>query len=107
MPYKDSEKLKEYNLQYYQKNKERIKEYRKTPQGKKPRKISVWKQHGIQCDEEWDEVYEWYISCKNCDICDKEFVNSRDRCLDHDHTLEGYNIRGILCQKCNYYQNEL
>jgi len=130
MPYKDSEKLKEYLRQYREKNKERIRQqrketdtlyylknkeqiikknarYRKTPQGKKSRRIERWKHQGIQCDEEWDEVDDWYMNTSTCDICEKIFKNSTDKCLDHDHTLAGYNIRGILCKKCNHRDNEL
>jgi len=66
-----------------------------------------WKRQGIRCDEEWDEVDDWYMNTQTCDICDKIFENTRDKCLDHDHHLEGYNIRGILCQKCNNVSNEL
>ena len=81
--------------------------YHATPKGYKIQTIGCWKKRGIRCDEEWDEVYDWWLNAKSCDICDKEFENSKDRCLDHDHILEGYNVRGILCKSCNNWWNEL
>ena len=34
-----------------------------------------------------------------CSHCDKEFKNSRDRNLDHDH--ETGLFRAIVCHRCN------
>ena len=111
MPHKDKEVRRKYLQEYYRKNYERLNkqyaEWGKTPKGHKQQTIRNWKHHGINCDEEWDEVFDWWLNAKTCNICDKEFVISTDKCLDHDHILEGYNVRGILCQKCNNYQNEL
>ena len=70
-------------------------------------RIANWEARGVECDDEWDEVYDWYIDTTHCNICDKEFVHSNDKCLDHDHDLEGYNVRSILCKKCNNVVNEL
>ena len=100
-------KAKEYQIEYRENNREKRKEYDKTQKGIKCRKTNTWKVRGIRCDDEWDEVYEWFSSTTNCNICDKLFVESSDKCLDHDHHLEGYNVRGVLCQKCNHYQNEI
>ncbi len=100
--------------QYYYDNKEHVlknakkygSEYIKTAKGKKVKRISQWKRRGIKCDEAWDEVYEWWMNEKTCNICDKEFTDG-NKCLDHDHTLEGYNVRGILCRSCNNILREL
>tara|TARA_R100000935_G_C2770352_1_gene137400 strand:- start:480 stop:791 length:312 start_codon:yes stop_codon:yes gene_type:complete len=98
---------KAYMKEWREKNKESIKEYHKSSRRISSSKISVWKQRGIRCDGVWDEVYEWFSNTTNCNICDKLFVVSKDKCLDHDHHLDGYNIRGILCQRCNHRANEL
>ncbi len=111
MPHADKEVRRKYLQAYHQKNRderiEYLREYRKRPGAQKSSKIHVWKRLGIRCDEEWDEVHDWWLNAKTCDICDTIFEDSFQKCLDHDHTLEGYNIRGILCKKCNCYQNEL
>ena len=112
--------MKEYSKQYAKKHSialkkyksewgksEKREEYKKSSRRIKQNKIHSWKQQGIQCNFEWDEVYEWYSNTTNCDICSKLFVVSMDMCLDHDHELQGYNIRGILCQRCNNWSNEL
>jgi len=108
---KNPERYKRQASESYFRNRERslatTKIYNATPEGYKIQTIGCWKKRGINCDEEWDEVYDWWLNVKTCDICDKEFEKSRNKCLDHDHTLEGYNVRGILCKKCNNYQNEL
>ena len=81
MPFKDKEKLKEYQKQYrekrlenyqknkektkeyYQKNKEKIierqKEYFQTEAGKKTHRIAQWKYTGLKHDN-YDELYEYY-----------------------------------------------
>ena len=108
---KKKEHLIEYGKKWRGQNKDRMKittqKYRKTPKSIKCAKLNAWKQHGIECNSEWDEVYEWYSSTTNCYICDKLFVESKDKCLDHDHELQRYNIRGILCRKCNNHYNEI
>jgi len=109
MPYKDPAKQKEY-LKKYEERPERIKwkqDYEKTPKRIKSNRINSWKLLGIRCDGGWEEVYDWYSETTNCDICSKLFTESMDKCLDHDHHIDGYNIRGILCQKCNNIRNEI
>ena len=131
MPFDKKAYMKEYrkkNKAYYQEkmkewtdnNKAYIKEYREkhprveyfkewgqTENGIKSRQCSNWRQIGIRCNGEWEEVYDWYSETTNCDICDKLFKESTDKCLDHNHDIDGYNIRGILCSKCNHYTNEI
>ena len=93
---------------YYDNNKkictDRIKEWRKTPEGKKSQTISRWKNRGVVHTEQYtfDELYEAYIYCGYCEECNKPFKNNLDRCLDHDH--ETGNFRDIVCKKCNNYR---
>ena len=125
MDWKDPVQVKEYRKRWRDKNKEKcngwmkkwrdgnkdkvkgnMKEYRHTAQGIKVRRIHTWKWRGMICDDEWDEVYEWYQTTTNCDICDVSLQGVK-RCLDHDHTIEGYNVRQVLCYSCNQFHNEL
>lgn len=60
--------------------------------------IYAWKKSGVICDY-FNMLYEEYIKTTNCNHCGKEFKNSRDRQLDHDH--ETGLFRKIVCQSCN------
>ena len=98
------EKHKTYAKKYYAKNKERIllkqKELPITPKRKKSRIIAGWKFQGIICD--YQHYYKIYLQQTNCYYCRKEFKNTGDRNLDHNHNItDDYNVRGILCRKCN------
>jgi hypothetical protein len=35
-----------------------------------------------------------------CAICNNEFINSKDICVDHRHS--DMKVRELLCKKCNY-----
>ena len=101
----NKEKLKQDQKEYYQLNIEKCaiynKEYSQTPAGIKSHRISGWKSLGIilRDDQTWDSIYRKYIECKNCEQCNKEFKNSKDRQLDHCHTTRY--IRNIICTSCN------
>ena len=114
----------EYNREYYAKNRDvmRAKQraydrtderkqarrvYRKSPSGRKSAIICQWRQHGINCDEEWEDLWNWYDSTSCCQICDKKFELTKDKNLDHDHNIDGYNVRSILCTRCNHSCNEI
>lgn len=73
------------------------KRYFKTPAGIKIRTINNWKQKGVVSDD-WDALYELYVSTTNCMVCDVLFGPKR-KCLDHDHITHLY--RAVLCQSCN------
>ena len=103
---KNKEKVKEKKKEYYQKNREEMKEkmekYRQTPQGRKSYRIANWKHRGIIADD-YDEWYEKYINCNECNFCHKEFTSTKNRHLDHHHGInDRENIRGILCRDCNF-----
>jgi len=64
-------------------------------------KISGWKSQGIIHDD-WKNIYDIYMDTNNCDYCKKQFKNTLERNLDHNHNItESNNIRGILCRQCN------
>ena len=61
-----------------------------------------WKSRGVIFDGLFDEIYDIYIHCSECDKCKKKFKNSKDRQLDHDHLIiDEFNVRAILCNNCN------
>jgi len=97
---KNREAIKEYNKKYRQseKGKKYKKEYNQTEKGVKTRIISHWKSRGIK-DEDLSVVYDYYIKQTHCMICLKEYKNSKDRHLDHDHKTG--EIRYICCRSCN------
>ena len=65
------------------------------------KRISRWKQQGIKLrdGDDWESVYCYVIVCDNCENCNKKFIDSFDKTLDHDHNT-GF-IRNILCRSCN------
>ena len=60
--------------------------------------IDRWTRWGV-IYHNLDELYEVYINTMDCQFCKKEFKNSTDRCLDHDH--ETGMFRKIVCRNCN------
>ena len=114
----NKEKKSLHAKKYYQENKEKQLENhkiwsdthkeQKTMLNKKwaknnPDKIRItkWKGLGIICND-FEVIYRIYMDTNNCDFCQCEFKNSKDRNLDHDHSItDSFNIRGILCMRCN------
>jgi transcription elongation factor Elf1 len=72
--------------------------YHKNPNLYKRFTITNWKKRGV-IYHNLDELYEVYINTMNCQHCGKEYKNSSDRCLDHDH--ETGMFRKIVCRNCN------
>ena len=97
------EKSAEYAKEYRLNNKEKIKKYPKTPNSKKTKVIYKWKQRGIKSDN-YDMLYNNYLSETHCDLCRVEFGKRGDgtgtfKCCDHNH--ETGLFRNFLCCKCN------
>ena len=118
MPFKDPVAAKEYQLAYYQKNKEKkleykreyhknnkdkIKEWEQSPAGRKSGRIQNWKRKGVIHDD-FNELYEKYINTEFCEECNCKLTVDRyptktTRCLDHCH--ETGEFRNVLCNYCN------
>ena len=98
----NKEKLTIERFIYREKNKEQIKNYRKTANYKKSKSISDWKRLGIIHDD-YEKLYSDYLACNNCQVCYEKFKSTRDRHADHDHITGKF--RQFLCCKCNMYDN--
>lgn len=102
MPNSTVENRKLYNKEYYQKNKIKISEKNKLGRDSddfiKRHKISQWKFAGIKSDD-YEELHEKFMNTSNCENCDKEFIKTFDKCLDHDHNTGDF--RYVLCRNCN------
>ena len=63
--------------------------------------IKAWKRIGIKFynKEDEDYIYDYYINTTHCENCNKVFLNTIDRQLDHCHLLN--EIRGVICRTCN------
>lgn len=101
------EKTKEKKQKYVDDNKEKIsnrqKEYNQTPNGKKSQIIGNWKRRGIKSDN-YDTLYNNYLSETHCDLCRVKFGKRGDgsgtwKCCDHNH--ETGLFRNFICNKCN------
>ena len=104
MPFKNKEDKKQHNKQYYLDNVEKIKQYQQTENGKKTNKIAKWKHKGIITDD-YDFLYEWYMSINNCMNCNIELISgtgtTNHKHLDHDHLTNEPCI--VVCGYCNIH----
>jgi len=57
-----------------------------------------WKRIGLNMDN-FEEIYNKYIYATHCQLCNKQFENTKDRQMEHCH--ETGNFRNIVCNKCN------
>lgn len=64
----------------------------------KNKTIMVWKRSGV-IYHDFDELYEIYIKTMNCNNCGIEFINTKNRHLDHNHETGAF--RAIVCCSCN------
>ena len=78
---------------------EYMRNYRKTPSGKKSTTFVNWKQMGLIGD--YNQIYDTYINTTHCQKCNVflEGRGSNKKCMDHDHKSGLF--RMVLCSNCN------
>lgn len=100
MPYKDKEKEREHNKEYYQKHKSKLykisSKWVKSPKGKKyARKYRLKIRYGLTL-KEYDKIFEQQGGV--CVICKQPQLHKR-LAVDHNHKTG--KVRGLLCFSCN------
>jgi hypothetical protein len=104
---RNKERCKKWRENNKEQKKEYLKEYRQTEAGKKSYRISNWKKRGVK-SEDYNALYEYYINCQNCELCEIELVEglfgANRRCLDHSHKSGLF--RNVLCNTCNGKRRE-
>ena len=106
---KNKDKYSEKSKIYNETNKEQLKKYRteyyKRPKAIKVRRIIDWKKYGLKLyGYTYDELYEYYLSVDNCEVCNKDIsMGGHYKHMDHCHDTGCF--RWILCDKCNIQDN--
>jgi len=102
---RDKEKITERKKKYNKENRERIREqskaYYKTDAGIKSKRMSHWREKGINNVN--SELYDYFMNCDKCEACGCEFTEKKIKCLDHNHDTGDF--RYVLCNKCNVHDN--
>ena len=76
----------------------------------KARTKSRWKDNGLiwTSNEEFEEIYQRYISSTNCELCGNAYKSTRDRHMDHEHCIDdkwGW-FRNVVCNSCNHRRSD-
>ena len=106
---KHKKKIKEYKKNWcninFEKRRQKLKEYHKTREFKKSHIIYTWKALGLKLfGYTYDEVYEYYLDCDNCEVCNKDIsMGGHQRNMDHCHDTGIF--RWVLCNSCNTLDN--
>ena len=98
------DKIREQKNAWYLENKDKTAVYNKEYKLKNHKKLTItrWKSRGLISDD-YDALYDYYISVKNCEICCVELTSGEKcktrRAMDHDHKTGLF--RNVLCDGCN------
>ena len=86
--------------------KEYLKNYAKTPQGKKNRTINNWKYQGLKETNEFiDQIYDEYLRSEECQLCGEPYSEHNIKNMEHNH--ETGEFRNICCHRCNTWKADL
>ena len=92
------------NYKMYDK-KEYMKNYYKTPEGKKSNTINDWKRKGlIETKEFMEQIYEEYLNSEECELCGEPYSEHNRKEMEHNH-LNG-EFRNICCHRCNCWKTD-
>tara|TARA_R110000851_G_scaffold7589_1_gene29391 strand:+ start:87 stop:530 length:444 start_codon:yes stop_codon:yes gene_type:complete len=72
--------------------------------GHKKHRKCQWKKSGLIMDN-FEEIYDRYIHSKCCESCDKIFIKSFHRIMDHDHNTGLF--RNVVCHGCNALRRQV
>ena len=64
-----------------------------------------WKYRGLiwTSEEEFEEIYQRYITSTHCELCKKPYKSNNTRHMDHIHCIDnkwGW-FRNVVCSRCN------
>jgi len=106
--YKNKDALNKKRALFYKLNKKELAKKRheenKILEVKRRKHYTKWKRVGMTFgDLDKNAFYLYLINKTCCDSCFKPLDNKypNDKCLDHIHLDIPFNIRGIICSKCN------
>ena len=64
-----------------------------------------WRSRGLilTSKEEFDEIYDRYMSSTHCEKCNKKYKSTKNRHMDHEHLIDNKwgAFRNVLCTSCN------